>query len=168
MTGEAVTIWTVRIALLLYVAALFSWLHGRGHRIRGSRLLWTAGWLCYLAHVAAAFHYVHRWSHHRALAETAAQTEALVGMATGFGLWLNYLFTAVWTADVVWWWLDEDGYRLRPQLAAIAVHAFLGFMFFNGAVVFATGLSRWVGLAAAALLVPLWFRGRRRSAIPVG
>jgi hypothetical protein len=35
-------------------------------------------------------------------------------------------------------------------------------LFVNGAVVFATGPSRWIGLTATALL-PLWWLRRRRT-----
>lgn len=160
MTGEALTIGTVRTALVLYVAALLSWLLGGRRWERATRGLWTAGVLFYLAHVAAAFHHVHGWSHQRALAETARQTQELFGIASGSGLWLNYLFTVVWTADAGWWWLDEVGYRRRAGRVSVTLHAFLAFMFFNGAVVFAGGFSRWFGLAATPLLLVLWLRRR--------
>ena len=54
-------------------------------------------------HVAAAFHYYYEWSHAVGLAETARQTEELTGMASGSGLYLNYLFTLVWLADGIYW-----------------------------------------------------------------
>jgi hypothetical protein len=151
MTGMAITVWTVRLALLLYLAALFTLLPG-GRRRGLARGLWTAGFLAYLAHVAAAFEWVHGWSHGTALAETASQTAAMVGVASGAGLWLNYLFTLVWGADVASWWLRPEQYAGRSLRATLAVHAFLGFMFFNGAVVFATGPSRWIGLLGLGVL----------------
>ena len=155
----AATVWTIRAATLLYVFGLLSLLLGRE---RPARALWTAGLLSYLAHVVSAFHYLHDWSHARAAVETARQTEELFGVASGTGLFFNYLFTLVWTADTIWWWKDEEGYRRRPPWLAHSVHAFLAFIFFNGAVVFASGFSRWAGLASIPPLLFLWIRARRR------
>ena len=144
----ALTIWTVRISFLLYVAALALMLADK----RGARVVWAAGFLAYLAHVAAAFHYFHHWSHAAAYQETARQTEELFGFAFGGGLYFNYAFTVVWGADVL--------FRFGSRWAAAAVHGFLAFMFFNGTVVFAQGWSRWAGVAATALLAVLWRRFR--------
>jgi hypothetical protein len=161
MIGEAVTIWTVRIALLLYLGAAFSWLvDGPPRR---TRLLWTAGLVFYLAHVASAFYWIHGLSHERAALETARQTEELVGIRSAAGLWLNYLFTAVWCADAIWWWRSEGSYIQRARVIAVGIHAFLAFMFFNGAVVFAGGFSRWVGAAATPPLVFLLARRCRKG-----
>jgi hypothetical protein len=162
VSGEALTVDSARVALVLYVAALVAMLGRRGGGGMAGRALWTAGMLVYLVHVCAAFHVVHGWSHGAAVAETARQTRALFGVDTGVGIWFNYLFTAVWAADAAWWWLDPGGYHRRPAAATGAVHAFMAFMFFNGAVVFASGPSRWIGLAATALL-PLWWLWRRRT-----
>jgi hypothetical protein len=161
MSGEAMTLWTVRIALVLYVAALFSTLLGGTRRKGTTRLLWSGGLLFYLAHVAAAFQFVHGWSHERASLETARQTNELFGIDSGLGLWFNYAFTIVWIADVLWWWLDEDGYVERPRWIGLATQAFMAFMFFNGAVVFGHGLSRWLGVIATAALLVLWARSSR-------
>ena len=165
------TLWTVRIALLLYIAASFSWLVD-GPR-RRTRLLWTAGLLFYLAHVVSAFHWTHGFSHERAALETARQTEELFGVRSSFGLWLNYLFTAVWSADGIWWWWNEASYLGRARGMTMLLHAFLAFMFFNGAVVFAEGFPRWVGVAAAPPLLfllirrTLGFAGVRNDDTPV-
>lgn len=161
MNGEAITVWTVRIALLLYVAALFSWLLGGKRRAGRTRLLWSGGLLFYLAHVVAAFHFVHGWSHEGAASETARRSRELFGVDSGLGLWLNYVFTIVWTSDALWWWMDGDGYRDRPPWIRVATHAFLAFMFFNGAVIFGHGLSRWLGLAVTPPLLLLWLRSGR-------
>ena len=171
MSGEALAIATARVALVLYVAALVIIAgtarepgRDRGGSVRGrrlARLLWSAGLLAYLAHVGTAFHFVHGWSHQAAVVETARQTRELFGLETGVGIWFNYLFTAVWGADVAWWWLDEDSYVRRTVLVSAGVHAFLAFMFFNGAVVFASGPSRWIGLAATVLVPALWMWRRR-------
>jgi hypothetical protein len=172
MSGDALTIWSVRIALLLYISALFSWLLGGERRLRMTRALWSAGLLSYLAHVVLAFGWTHGFSHESAALETARQTGELLGVETSSGLWLNYLFTALWTADTLWWWSNENSYRGRPKWVTVSTHAFLAFMFFNGAVVFAKGFSRWVGLAATPPLVFLllsrseWLGGVRNGDTP--
>jgi len=155
MTGEAFTIWSVRVATLLYVTALLFWLGARTPRgQRTARLAWTAGCLCYLAHVYGAFQYIHGWSHAAAYAETARQTGELFSLNWGGGLYFNSLFTVVWPADVIWWWRGIGRYSKRPRWATAAVHGFLAFLFFNATVVFAQGLARWMGIAATPML--LW------------
>ena len=165
--GEAITIGTVRVALVLYVVALWLRLGGEP-RQRWARNVWALGLAFYLAHVAAAFETVHGWSHADALAATARRSEEMFGIASGFGLWFNYLFTVVWAGDVVWWYAGAAGYRSRPRWVSVAFHAFLAFMFFNGAVVFASGFSRWFGLAATPLLLVSWAAATRRAVVPGG
>ena len=51
-----------------------------------------------------------------------------------------------------------DAYRSRAKWISIAIHSFLAFMFFNGAVVFAHGYVRWFGAAATIALLAYWIR----------
>ena len=93
----------------------------------------------------------------------------------GGGLYVNYVFTLVWIGDVLWWWAEawRNPQPLSPRAATIrrwtkgAIHAFLGFIAFNATVVFATGFSRWFGIAACVLLALVagcqWVQGRRHS-----
>ena len=74
------------------------------------------------------------------------------------GLYVNYAFTLVWLADVVWWWANDASYRSRPRLIEWSVQAFLGFIAFNATIVFASGFSRWFGIAACLALVFIWWR----------
>ena len=161
MNGDAVTRWTVRLALLFYAATLALRLSRPSAR-RVARVLWTAGCLLFLAHVAAAFHYFHGWSHAHAYDQTARQTGEMFGVYSGVGLYLNYLFTLLWAADVAWWWRGTDAYDRRPRGIELALHAFMLFMAFNGAVVFARGPARWVAAGVFALLVFLAIRRMRR------
>lgn len=162
MTGESFTVWSVRAATLLYVTSLALRLAARGPRgQRTARLAWTAGCLLYLAHVYGAFQYFHGWSHAAAYAETARQTAQLFGVDWGGGLYFNYAFTIVWVADVIWWWRASEQYGRRPRWVSTAIHAFLAFMFLNGAVVFASGFSRWLGVVATPALLWLWWRSRK-------
>jgi hypothetical protein len=152
--GELLVRWTVRLALACYAGAVALRLLPRFSPSRQAvaRWLWTAGCLLYLAHVASAFHFVHGWSHQAAYRETARRTAELFGLSWGGGLYFNYLFTAVWVGDVLYWWRGLARYAARPRWYDALVQAFLAFMAFNGAVVFATGLVRWVGLVVACTL----------------
>src|ERR1035438_9442710 len=141
--GELLTRWTIRIAMALYVASLAT----RAIAPRYSRIAWTAGCGVYLLHVACAFEYFHHWSHAEAYAFTAQQTAAVVGLDWGGGLYVNYAFTLIWLADVCWWWADPPRYLARPRWIDLGVHGFLGFVAFNATVIFASGFSRWFGVA---------------------
>jgi len=152
-SGQLLTLWTVRIACILYLLAVTAFLN-RKHE--SARLIWSIAFLVYFSHVLAAFSYYHDWSHDAAYQETARQTAELFGIRWGEGLYFNYAFTAVWAADILWIWLDATGHRRRPAWITVLVHAFLAFMFFNAAVVFGKGWVRWIGAIATAGLGLFW------------
>lgn len=160
--GDALIAGTVYAALGWYFAALALMVAPRA--IRGAESLgqshaaqwcWTWGLLAYLAHVAAAFHYFHDWSHAHAVEYTRR--------ASGFGggVFVSYAFTVLWAADASWWWVRPRAYAARPRWAACVVHGFMALIVFNGAVVFADGPVRWVSLAAFAALGVAWLSGTR-------
>jgi hypothetical protein len=170
MLGELLTIWTIRLALTLYVARLTMLLSARGERWRPvSRWLWTAGCGLFVVHVICAFHFYHGWTHAAAWQDTAEQTKALLGVEFGDGIYFSYLFLVLWVLDVAWMWLARPGQR-TPWLR-ILVHLFLLFIAFNGAIVFEDGPTRWFGLAVCAVLMVLASRRaydswRQRDIIP--
>ena len=157
MTGLAITLWTVRVALLLAFIALAA-------RIVAARRpwcraawpwLWAAACAVFLAHVAAAFHFVHGWSHAAAYAETARRTEEWFGWNFGGGLYANYLFTALWTLDAAaWCFAPRLAQRVPRWLQSLWLSFFLG-MAFQGSVVFAAGPTRVVSAAGFGMLVLL-------------
>ncbi len=167
--GIWLTFWTVRLALLCYVAVLAAELarpwprrHGDptqeaafGRRLRA---IWSVGCLLMLAHVASAFHFYHQWSHAEAEAATARQVQELVGVPLAWGIYFSYAYLAIWVADAAWWWARPATYAVRPLAVGAAVHFFMVFMAFNGAVIFAEGAAPWVGLAISSLLVLLLAR----------
>ena len=153
-SGELLTRWTIRIALVFYVLAVAGeFQSSRGqHRKHLARWAWTLGCGFYLAHVAAAFQFFHGWSHAAAYRDTARQTAEVIGLDWGGGLYFNYTFTMLWFADVVWWWYAPESRRMRSPKATLALHGFFAFMVFNATVVFEAGVLRWLGLAALCLL----------------
>jgi hypothetical protein len=127
--GQSITIWTARVSAAVYLCALVLMTRGRP---QNARLAMTAAAIAYLVHVCCAFQYFYAWSHAVALRETARQTDALFGVNWGGGLYLNYLFTALWVAHCARWWRRADG--SLPE-GSIAVHTFLVFMFVNATIV---------------------------------
>jgi hypothetical protein len=81
----------------------------------------------------------------------------------GEGLYVSYLFTAVWLADVAWWWLWPESYAGRSAWIGRLTHGFMLFVAFNGTVVYETGAIRYAGLVASAgllIVAILRYRGR--------
>lgn len=175
--GDDLTRHTIRLALACYAGAATLLLLARqsdwktySPRLRLARVLWTCAWFTYLVHVAMAFHFVHGWSHAHAM----RHTEAVSGLAEG--IFVSHLFTLVWTADVLAWWSRPAWYADRPRGMDWLLHAFLGFVIFNGTIVFESGWIRWAGggmflwLAAVALwrLNARSFAPGRCAVLPAG
>ncbi len=162
MSGHELTIWTIRLALVCYVVFVAGNLATatcsctRWAAI--SRWIWTAGCGLFLAHALAAFAFHHHWSHASAWETTAAETDAMLGVRFGDGIYFSYFFLVLWVVDVVvMWWLA--GRESQPMTAAkwlrSLIHAYLFFIAFNGAIVFENGPSRWGGIVACVLLTAL-------------
>ena len=155
--------WTVRLAVACYAARVLMDVGDVGsHRAR--RGVWTVGLAFYLAHVVAAFHVVHHWSHAAAWAETARQTFELTGWRSGAGLWANYAFTLFWIGDVAARWASGPRDWRRFGWLSIAVHGVFAFLVFNATVVFGPAFWRPVAASFALLVaVALVLRVRRGS-----
>jgi hypothetical protein len=125
---------------------------------RLARWCWTWGLVSYLVHVAMAFHYFHGWSH----ADAFEHTRQASGW--GEGVYVSYAFTALWAGDVVWWWVRPSSFAARSPWLQRALCAFLLFVAFNGAVIFAADAIRWVGLAGFAGLAIAWLTSPMASA----
>jgi hypothetical protein len=125
--------------------------------------LWLVGFVLFVVHVGAAFHFKHGWSHAAAFDDTARQTERLIGMPFGGGVYFNYLFLAFWALDLLLG--GPRTWRLTDRLSwlRMGLVAYLYFIVFNGTVVFKTGGTRVLGLVlSAALLGFLLVRFLRR------
>ena len=166
MTAVFATIW---VALVLFVAAE----SGRAFSPPGKKLpswvWWTfvAGWALAIVHTLLAFGVVHGWSHDDAVASTARQTKAMFGRPFGAGVYVNYLFFAVWLADAWWWRAAPAGY-VRPAAATWMLRAFYMVMIVNAAVIFVPGVRRYFGLLLVSWLARIWAPGfhlRHRASV---
>jgi len=159
--------WTVRIAMLLYVASLAGEIQAtrKGERQatirRWQRICWTLGCLVFLVHVATAFHFQHGWSHRLATEHTAEVAEQVVGWAFGEGIYFNYAFTLLWSLDVAWMWLGPVRREQRARWMTVVLHVFMLTIVVNGAIIFATGPTRWVGLLVLGVLGIFWVSAAR-------
>lgn len=128
---------------------------------RMNRWAWTVGCFSLWLHIAAAFHFIHDWSHSDAGRQTAEQTREITGWAFGGGVYFNYAFAVIWLGDVVRWWrkgLDEPS---ESPVWFWAIHAVFAFMILNATVVFGPHYWRYVGVIYAGLLVCIWMIQRR-------
>jgi hypothetical protein len=168
VAGPALTRNTIRLALLWYWAALLLLIRSpRRARDAGTRLgrtarwCWTWGMVCFVVHVALAFHYYHHWSHAHAF-EHVRQVGGV-----GEGIYASYLFTALWIADAVWWWCRPASYAARSRRWNLGMHAYMLFIAFNGTIVFEAGTVRWVGAVAFGSLAAAWIMTRVDSFRPL-
>jgi len=141
--GEQLTLNTIRVSMLWYALAMGLLLVNRRKPIPQSlrRWCWTWGMILFVIHVAMAFQYYHHWSHALAFDATGRAS------GVGEGVYVSYLFTLVWLLDVVWWWVQPDGYMRRSKRWGRIIHLFMLLVIFNGVVVFESGPTRWVGAA---------------------
>ena len=133
---------------------------GTGGRPRWAWWAFAAGLVSTIVHTLLAFDLVHDWIHDDAVRSTAMQTEAVFGVAAGWGVYVNYAFLGIWLADL-WWWRAAPAGRIRPGVLTWTLRAFYMIVIFNGAVVFATGAGRLLGAAIVGWLCFVWTPGRK-------
>lgn len=123
------------------------------HASRGVRAIWTVGVALAFVHTSLAFHHVHGWSHSAAALETMRQAEERFGVGWSGGIYVNYVFLGTWLLDAGWWWFAAQSRAARARGIEAARVAFFVFMFVNGAIVFASGLGRLVGIACVGAVL---------------
>jgi hypothetical protein len=168
--GEDLTRNTVRLCLLFYAAAVVLLLRLQPadwdvstRRGRLARWLWTLSWLAYFIHLGMAFHHYHGWSHAAAVEHVRKRSNF------GEGIYVSHLFTLLWSADVVWWWLWPRGHAGRSPWLGGVLHGFMLFVIFNGTVVYEDGPIRWAGVVLFVVLGALFMhrlRERRTQPLP--
>ena len=132
-----------------------------GTAFRAAAVVVVLGVVAHLAHVAVAFGVYHDFSHEKAVAHTARTA------GVGWGVYVNYLFAAVWLADVVWLATATGSYARRPPWVGRAVHGFLAFVVFNATVVYGQWPTRLAGVGWFAILGYSWWRRGRLGERPV-
>ena len=120
---------------------------------RVARAVWTAGIALAAVHVILAFHLVYGWNHEAAVEATTQQMTDVVGWGWRSAIHVNYVFLALWAADVCWWWFAPRSHGSRPTRVETIRRIIFAVMFFNGAVVFATGFGRLVGIASLVVVL---------------
>lgn len=167
MLGMTIIRWTIRIAMLLFATAIaLRIVSGASWRTSAElsrskqiyRACWSLGALCFVAHVVAAMHFFHHWSHASALRVTAEETDKLMGVRFGEGIYFSYVFLVLWVADAGWVLVNFRSYFARSSLLSWSLTGYLMFIALNGAVVFEGGASRIGGLVATAILLLLAVR----------
>ena len=167
MLVNALTYISIDAAVVLYAAAISVRLYWRNGCQDGlARLAWSAGCILYITHVVCAFTAFYCWSHSVAYRETARQASEFFPGTGGGGLYLNYLFTAVWLIDASAWWRGLAAYRGLPRRVQWPTQTFLAFMIFNGAAVFAKGPFRFAAWGLTAMVFAATLAGRARRTAP--
>mgnify|MGYP000135477465 CR=1 FL=1 len=163
MPALYLTIWA---ALALFAAGEI----GRSGRGRPPAWAWWSfvlGLALAIVHTLIAFDVVHNWVHDDAVRNTAMQTEAVFGARVGWGVYVNYLFFAVWLADA-WWWRAAGPDHVRSTAVTWGLRIFYLVIILNAVVIFAAPPRRPAGLAVIALLAWAWARPRLARGLPLG
>jgi hypothetical protein len=157
--GDSLTRNTIRLSLAWYAAALALMIRLCDEQDwnavtplgKAARWCWTWACFTFLIHVTLAFHYFHHWSHTHAF----EHTREVSGL--GEGLYISYLFTLLWTADAIAWWIAPAWYAARSPWIDRLLHGFMLFIVFNGAVIYEQGPIRWISAAGFLLIAIAWF-----------
>ena len=155
MLGTAAVRATMLMAIIVWAWAEVLKIR-RPRQVEPARRLWTIGLALALAHAVVAFEVTYQWSHEAASMDTARQTAAVTGIVWRGGIFVNYLFLALWAADTLWWWIAPVAYIHRSVTVERVRLAFFVFMFVNGAIVFASHTARAVGVPSVAAVCIAW------------
>ncbi len=153
--GALLIAWSIRVALVLFFVtiALRIW-YGPQSRRTLLASLWTVGFVFFLMHVLAAYHFQYQWSHIAAVMETAQQTKEQIGVEFGGGIYFNFLFLICWAVAVYESWSGDknaqnnvqdnvqDNFRGKTRWGYLCGVLFMLFIAFNGTVVFKSGWIR--------------------------
>ena len=145
---------TIWLALAAFVAG-----EAGKQRRTTSRWAWSislAGALLCVAHIVIALGHHHHWNHDAAVRETAQQTAAVYGVAWGGGVYVNYVFVAVWLAELWRWRTRPTEYFGRSPTLVWALRAFFFIIIVNAAVVFASPRTRIGGIVLTVILLLIW------------
>ena len=68
------------------------------------------------------------------------------------------MFLFVWTADVLFWWINPERNETRPAWVEFGIHGYLFFIAINGAVIFESGVTRIGGTVAIVIFALILLR----------
>lgn len=154
---------TIWLALVLFVIGETG--RSAARRTRPPEWAWwsfTLGLVLALVHTGLAFDLVHNWVHADAVLATAQQTDAVFGVAVGWGVYVNYLFYGIWAADAAWWRRSPHVWH-RPALVTWMLRAFYLVIIVNAAIIFAAGPRRVIGVLIVSWLARVWAFSSRRE-----
>ena len=156
-------IWSIRIAVVCYLARLIiakCRVVGRVPSPVEARI-WSIGCFAYIIHVVAAFSIAHHWSHSEAWEFTAIETQRMIGVRNGDGVWVNYVFTVIWLLDA--WRVARAARQKRSTNSKVdvGIHLLFAFIIFSATVVFGPSLYRYLAVPVGILLILAWRSGRQ-------
>jgi hypothetical protein len=153
--GEHASLWAIRLAVLSMFMTFALQLRGWKETSPTVRNIWFFGAINALVHSVGALLAFHGGSHQAALQATAAQTQELMGFSFGAGLYFNYVFVLIWLFDATARLIVPQSYSGWGLGYRGFVYGFLGFIAFNGTVVFKSGWIQALSLLAMAGLLIL-------------
>ncbi len=159
-TAQSASLWAIRIALGLMVLVFAMEIRGRTSTDRSTASMWLVGALLSLCHSLGSLATFHQGSQSKAFEATAQQTEELLGVGFGAGLFVNYAFVTVWLIDAFFRILLPSIYNQLPKVYRYCTNGFLIFIAINGAIVFQSGWVRGMGLACLTMLLLLSWQRR--------
>ena len=155
MFDDALIRGTARLFVACYMGRLCidaaGWRDASSQRV--ARLLWTAGCLVFVLHVAVAFHFQHGWSHAAAFEHVRLRTLHETGWDSGVGLYVNDAFGLLWLADTLLWWRRLDWPEKRVPYWT--VQASFAFLMIQATAVFGPPFWRPVCVVVGLLLIAL-------------
>ena len=136
---------------------------GKSRRSAWAWSTYATGAILLVIHILLAMAVRHNWSNAAAVEATARHTNDMFGLAWGGGVYVNYVFAAIWIAELFVWRQWPDGYALRPGWIKWSLRLFYFVIIVSAAVIFATGWRRWVGAAIVLSLIWSWWPARERQ-----
>jgi len=88
------------------------------------------------------------------------------GLDWGGGVYVNYAFLGVWALDLWRWRAEAHRGATRSRWGTWLARAFYFFIvILNGAVIFAAGWRRWLGVVLIVWLAAAWWPRRSRGGV---
>ncbi|WP_372721454.1 hypothetical protein [Novipirellula sp.] len=117
---------------------------------------WLLGSLMIVLHILASYGLAYSWSHAAAIEATADESERVTGIRAGWGVYVNFLFAAVWMGYSI----AMTTRKRRWPAVDHAVFWFTAAIIVSATIVFEAGAVRWLSIAAFTGLIisTLWPR----------